>query len=329
MHVNWSRLGFERQPFRLTVDPDSYFPTPTHDEAIGALEAAFATRSSIVLIDGVPGVGKSLVARKWLDHLLPDVPRVLLPNTHAQRPAELLQAILFDMGQPYHGFSEQELRLAVTGRLLDAATGSYPTVLVIDEAHHMSPAVFEELRLLGNLETRRGPVLFQVLLSHSQLRTALKRPAYEHFAQRIAAHATILPLTVDESAKYIQHQLQAAGGEEPGIFDPEAITLLAESCGGIPRLLNRVALLALQMAVAAETPRVEVEAVLAAFDQLEMRPACSLEFEQAAEPVLLPHPSRDGERANLPVDTAAKISARHEVEPTRKSKDKPARKRTA
>ena len=79
------------------------------------------------------------------------------PQCPRERPAELLQAILFDLAKPYQGLGEQELRLAVTGHLLDfAMAGSFPTVLLLDEAQHLSLAVLEELRLLGNLETRRG-----------------------------------------------------------------------------------------------------------------------------------------------------------------------------
>src|SRR5207253_1725900 len=86
-----------------------------------ALAAAFDRREPAVLIDGPPGTGKSLVARRWLERLPPDVPRVLLPNAHADRPAELLQAILFDLDRLYQGLTEQELRLAVTAAVLDAA----------------------------------------------------------------------------------------------------------------------------------------------------------------------------------------------------------------
>src|SRR5262249_4951742 len=56
-----------------------------------------------------------------------DVPRVVVPNSRASQPADLFQAILFDLGKPYQGLTEQELRLAVTGQLLDAATeGTFP-----------------------------------------------------------------------------------------------------------------------------------------------------------------------------------------------------------
>ncbi|QJW93192.1 ExeA family protein [Frigoriglobus tundricola] len=184
--MDWSHFGLDRPAFRPAVDPAAYFSAPSHDAARAALAAAFARREPAVLIDGPAGVGKSLVARKWLDDLLPDVPRALLPNAYADRPADLLQAILFDLGKPYQGLSEQELRLAVTGHLLDAATGAFPTVIVIDEAQHLSLAALEELRLLGNLETRQGVAAFAVLVAQPMLRDALRRPAYALFADRVA-----------------------------------------------------------------------------------------------------------------------------------------------
>jgi type II secretory pathway predicted ATPase ExeA len=321
--VDWSHLGLDRRPFRPAVDPDSYFPAPSHEAAIAAVTAGFARRDPAVLVDGPPGVGKTLVARKWLEHLLPDVPRVVIPNARAERPAELLQAILFDLGQPYQGLSEQELRLAVTGLLLDAAAGPFPTVLVIDEAQHLGPPALEELRLLGNLETRRGAAVFALLVAHPGLRAALAGPGYEPFAQRVAARAAVEPLTAGESAEYIRHHLRAAGAEAGGVFDDEAVALLAGACGGIPRVLNRAAALALELAADSGAERVDVEAGLEALDRLGLKPA------EPAEPVLLPHPARTGEPARSGRAKPDRGAGGDEDAPDRGSKDRSARKRTA
>lgn len=322
--MDWTHFGLDRQPFRPAVDPDSYFAAPSHDAAIAAITTGFARRDPVVLVDGPPGVGKSLIARKWLEHLLPDVPRVVLPNAHADRPADLLQAILFDLGQPYQRFTEQELRLAVTGQLLDAA-GEYPTVLVIDEAQHLSQAAFEELRLLGNLETRRGAALFAVLVAQPMLRTALRRPAYELFAQRIAVQVAVEPFTPGDSTDYLRHQLRAAGGEGRAVFDDNAMSLLAGACGGIARVLNRAASLALELAASAGAELVDVEAALEALERLEL----PTELEQPADPVLLPHPSRTEEPARPNRSKSGEIPAGPEDTANRGSNDRAARKRTA
>ncbi|MCE9563741.1 MAG: AAA family ATPase [Planctomycetes bacterium] len=295
--MDCSRFNLDRQPFRPAVDPDSYFPSPSHETALAAVAAGFARRDPVVLLDGPSGVGKTLIARKWLEHLLPDVPRVMLPSARAEKPAELLQAILFDLGKPYKGLTEQELRLTVTESLLDAATeSSYPTVLILDEAQHLSQMAFEELRLLGNLETKRGAAVFVLLVAHPMLRDAFRRPAYELFVQRIGVRVAVELLTTEESVAYLNHQVEAAGGEPEKLFEEEALSLIAGACEGVPRLLNRAAALALELAAGSETKKVDVEAALEALDRLELEPAESEETGEPGEPVLLQHPSRATDR---------------------------------
>ncbi len=325
--VDWSHFGLDRQPFRPAVDPDSYFASQSHEAALAAVASGFARRDPVVLIDGPHGVGKTLVARKWLEHLLPDVPRVVVPNARAERPAELLQAILFDLAKPYQGLGEQELRLAVTGHLLDfAMAGSFPTVLLLDEAQHLSLAVLEELRLLGNLETRRGAALFAVLVAQPTLRDSFGHAAYEPFAQRVGMRAAIEPLTTSESADYVQHQLRAAGGEPEKVVSDDAVALLAMACHGVPRALNRAAALALELAAGAGAEQVDVEAVLEALDRLGLCPA---EPDEPTDPVLLPHPARAAEPARSKREKPADVPAAHEAAPVRGSKDKASRKRSA
>ncbi|MBA4065195.1 MAG: hypothetical protein C0501_16070 [Isosphaera sp.] len=310
--MDWSHLGFDRQPFRPAVDPDAYFPAGGHEAALAAVAAGFARRDPVVLLDGPTGVGKSLVARKWLEHLLPDVPRVVLPGCRAAAPAELLQPILFDLGEPYRGLTEAELRLAATGRLLDAAAASgYPTVVVVDEAQHLGRAALEELRLLGNLETRGGAAVFALLVARPTLRARLRRPGLEALAQRVGVPAAVPPLSADEAAKYLRHQVRAAGGA-PELFDEAAVAAVVGACGGVPRVLNRAAGLALELAAEAGATAVDVEAALEALDRLGLAAA-----EEPAGPVLLPHPGRPA------------AAGRDEAAPARVPKNTAARKRTA
>lgn len=326
--MDWSHFGMARPAFRPSVDTDAYFPAGSHETARAAVAAAFARREPVVLIDGPPGIGKSLVARKWLEHLLPDVPRALLPNIHAARPADLLQAILFDLNQPYQGHTEQELRLGVTAQLLAAAETGFPLVLVVDEAHHLSRAALEELRLLGNVENRGGCALFVVLVANPTLRAAIHRPAYEEFAQRVAARCAVEPLSVAESAGYLRHQVAAAGGDPGAVLDDGAVSLLAEACGGVPRVLNQAAALAAALAAEAGADTIDVEAALEAFTRLGLDVATA----ETGEPDVLPHPARTAKPAPADAVTEETEPARTGPdEPTtaRGPKDKPARKRAA
>jgi type II secretory pathway predicted ATPase ExeA len=315
--VDWAHFGMDRPPFRPAVDTASYFPGPAHGAALAALAAAFARRDPAVLIDGPAGAGKSLVARRWLDDLLPDVPRVVLPNARADRPADLHQAILFDLGKPYQGLGEQELRLAVTGHLLDAAACGYPTVLVIDEAQHLSLAALEEVRLLGNLETRAGTAVFAVLVAQPTLRAALARAAYALVADRVAVRAAVEPLSAEDSGAYLRHQVRAAGGDPAEVLDPAAVALLAAACGGLPRVLNRAGGLALELCAEAGAEVVDVEAALEALGRLGVAPP----DEDGGGAVLLPL-AGDAAGNGKPAEPNERVV-------TRAPKEKASRKRSA
>lgn len=266
--MDWSPFGLVRRPFR----PGAYVPLAGHEAAVATVAAAFDRGDGVALVDGPAGVGKTLAARRWLAGLPADIPRVVPPAVPNARPADLLQAILFDLERPYQGLTEQELRLAVTAELLRSPR----TVLVLDEAQHLGPAAVEELRLLGNVETPDGAALFVLLVALPGLREGLP-PA---FAQRVAARVRIDPLTADESADYLRRHVELAGGRPGRVFDDEALAVLAEACGGIPRVLNQAATAAAELAVAAEADRIDAEAAVEAAARLGLTPA-----EEPAPPV--------------------------------------------
>lgn len=291
--MDLAHFGLKSRPFRPTPDTDSYFPAPSHNAAGKALRAAFASREGLALVDGEPGCGKTLVALTFLEGLDRATPRVMVPAPRFARPADLLQALLFDLGAAYHGLTEQELRLAVTEQLLGALVAGGPAVVVIDEAQHLGPDILEEVRLLGNIETRSAKAAFVVLVGQPGLRERLARPELAAFAQRVAVRCRIEPLTAEESAEYLRHQLRSAGGRADDLLSEEAAALFAAKCKGLPRVLNQAAALAFTLAGSAGESAVDVEAALESLTQFGLGDE---------EPAVLPHPARKakGQRAKLP-----------------------------
>jgi type II secretory pathway predicted ATPase ExeA len=275
-----SHFGLRQRPFRSTPDLAAYYPAAAHEDALHQLRQAVADDEPIALLTGEPGTGKTLVAALLLDRLGDDPSRVFITNGHLRTSADLFQAILYDLGLPYEGKREQELRLAVTDRLLaDFATGRR-TIVVIDEAHHLPPELLEELRLLGNLETQSGRAVQTILVAQPPVTETLRRPELRAFTQRLTVRAGLDRLSPAEAADYVRHQLRVAGARPEALIDDEAVALLARGSEGLPRVVNQAGHLALSLTWQAGAGRVDAEGVLEAFGRLGIEVP---EVDEAAE----------------------------------------------
>jgi type II secretory pathway predicted ATPase ExeA len=264
-----SPFGLRRRPYPATPDAACYYPAPGHERALARIQAGLADGEGVVLLTGAPGTGKTLLCHGLLERLGPDAPTAFLANARLRDRASLLQAVLFELSLPYEGKTEQEMRLALTDHLLRAyAAGGRPTVLVVDEAHHLGADLLEELRLLGNLEAPGGKAVQVVLAGQPSLLTELRRPELTALRQRAAVRAALEPLTPQESADYLIHHLRLASDRPNTLLADEALEVLARATGGVPRLLNQAAHQALLLAAEAGADCVDAEAALEALAAL-------------------------------------------------------------
>ena len=277
-----NRFGLTRRPFPPTPDAALYYPASGHESALAALARGLADDEGILLLTGAPGVGKTLLGYVLLERLDKEAVSAFLTNSHFADRSALLQAILYDLSLPYEEASEQALRLRLTDQLLKNCATKKRTILVIDEAHHLSADLLEELRLLANLEAGSGKALQIVLLAQPNILAVLHQPGLESLQQRIAVRSTLSALDLEEGYDYLLHHLRLAGGKPEKIFDETALETIARGTHGIPRCLNQAAQQALVLAEEGELPKVDAEAALEALSILGMASDESAEEPEAA-----------------------------------------------
>jgi type II secretory pathway predicted ATPase ExeA len=240
---------------------------------------AIDDNAGICLLTGEAGTGKSLLAHCLTERLESKLRTAFLANAHFAKRADALQAILFDLGLPYEGKSEQELRLAVTDALLQSFARGQSTLLVVDEAQSLSIDVLEELRALLNLECGAGRALHIILAAQLGWTATLQQPALAAFKQRLAVHAQITPFSKHEVTEYLRHLLTLAGAHTGDLFTPEAAEVLADMAHGVPRVINQLAHQAMRWAHECGARSVDVEAVTEAHSLM----ACSLSAAEGTE----------------------------------------------
>ena len=233
-----AHFGLKQRPFRPTPDRDAYYPATSHELALAPLRQAIADGEAFALLLGEPGTGKTLLCHRLLEGETSAT--AFLTNSHFPGRAGLLQAILFDLALPHDVGGEQALRLAVTDFLLKNLAQDRRTLLVVDEAHHLTPDLLEELRLLSNVESGRRKALQVVLAGQPSFEKLMATSNLGAFRQRLAVRCRLEPLGRHDSADYLAHQIRLAGGRPEEIFTDER-SMLGVATGGVPRLLNQAA----------------------------------------------------------------------------------------
>jgi len=257
-----THFQLRQRPFPATPDPARYYPATSHERAIARLLNGLTDGEGVMVLTGLPGTGKTLLCHCLLERLGSEVGVAFLTNSHVGDRAGLLQAILYDLSLPHERRGEQEMRLALTDHLLRGYEKGRGTILILDEAQHLTPDLLEELRLLGNLEARSGKAVQVVLVGQPSLLETLRNPQLAAFAQRLAVRADVEPLDLQEAADYLLHHVRIAGGRPERLFADEALEILARQTRGVPRLLNQAAHQALNLAAEAGAAQVDAEAAL-------------------------------------------------------------------
>src|SRR5246127_4153546 len=205
-------FNLTRNPFELTPDPEFFFVTKRHNEALAALYYGVRRHKGFVVLTGEVGTGKTLLLRCLLQLLKQskDVAYAYIFNSLLS-PTEFLQYILADFGLPVSGKNKSELLFDLSQFLIARGSKKLTTVLIVDEAHHLSTEILEEVRLLTNLETAEDKLLQIALVGQPELDEKLDSVGLRQLKQRIALRARLDSLDEVETKGYIERRLRVAG----------------------------------------------------------------------------------------------------------------------
>jgi general secretion pathway protein A len=237
MYKNFYNL--KRNPFDITPDPSFLFATKQHNEALASLYYGVKRHKGFVVLTGEVGTGKTLL----VSCLLQLFSRSNMAYAYVFNPRlsalEFLHYIAGDFRLATAGKTKPELLLDLSNFLIRRHRNGSTTALIIDEAHHLSTDVLEEVRLLTNLETPQDKLLQIVLVGQPELDEKLDSNELRQLKQRVVMRSHLNSLDIDETCRYVYRRLEISGCANPSQLMPlETIVELHRQSHGLPRLIN-------------------------------------------------------------------------------------------
>ncbi len=227
-------------PFQKGIEPENLFMTGSALELKKRLEH-ITQRRGIMLITGMPGTGKTLNIRAFVNRLNQNLYKFFYIPLSTVNPLEFYRQLSFYLtGEAC--WKKSQLFQTIQNGIKDYVLNHKKIpIIIFDEAHLLKNENFYELQIITNFDMDSiNPCLF-IIVGQPHLSDRLLRPVHQSFNQRITLKFYLPAFSKEETGSYIEHHLALSGRKEP-LFNENAINALYQNSGGIPRVINKLSL---------------------------------------------------------------------------------------
>jgi general secretion pathway protein A len=232
-------FNLKDDPFRITPDPQYFYASDSHEDAINLLKFGIEQRKGFISLIGEVGTGKTTICRVLLNTVVNCESSLIL--NPLMSPEEILLQIVEDFEIPYEkGENSGKLYNRLAEFLVSNYNKGKNAIIIVDEAQNLSFEAFEMIRQISNIEKEDAKLVQIILVGQNELEERLSENKLRQLNQRIAIRISLSNLTLEETEFYIEHRLSKASIFRKHIFAKSAIKEIYSITRGNPREINQI-----------------------------------------------------------------------------------------
>ena len=252
-----SYWDLREKPFENTPDPRFLFQNPHTADVFTRLQYTIQGNRGAALLTGESGCGKTLLTRALLQELDADKTEIGLLPTPTQTAEGFLREVLYQLGDDNSEGDRTQIVHRIHEILFEHHASGKQTVLVVEEGQHIDDeSILEEIRLLLNFQLNDAFLITLLLVGQPHLAERVR--TFAALDQRIASRSVLAPMGPEETSDYIIHRLEVAGRGQP-IFAADAVELVYQYSGGVPRKVNNICDIALVIGSSRKLAAIEAD----------------------------------------------------------------------
>lgn len=294
-----SFFGLRARPFQLSPDSEFFYASKTHSKGLAYLHYGINQGEGFVVVTGIPGTGKTTLLNTLMSQLPKDRFLVAKLSNTLLDTTDLFRTISLLFGLKADGSSKVDLLRELEQYLVQQARAGRKVLLLIDEAHNLSPQLLEELRLLSNFQFHDRFILQTFLLGQQQLEDILNLPDMLQLRQRVLVSHRLEPILRNEIGEYIEHRLKTCGWQGTPEFSPNSLILVHHYSDGIPRQINTLCDRVLLYACMEEICLIDEIVIENVVDELRLEPASYVHGRQFTTPDMTATPPASQDQAEM------------------------------
>ncbi len=269
----YSFWGLNSAPFQDNNDPRFYYKSSDHLEALERLHYVTESGSmNMGMLSGEVGTGKTITKLVLIESLRQSNPKNMIVNINSTSYsyAEIMKEALYQLTKeepdqlPSRRYSlELKLKKFLEQNINKSNNRLF---LLFDEAQKIASRDLDYLKDLTNITFGYdSPIIIILIGQPALIRNVEKLPQVN---QRIGMRYHLTNMSTEDTIRYIQHRLETAGAGK-NIFTNSACELIHTKTNGIPREINRVCKISMDIASMEKIDLIDEELVEIVFQDLE------------------------------------------------------------